>query len=85
MQVKDNGAGIETAVLTDGKAGHFGLQGMRERAQRIGSKFTLNSAPNSGTEMTLVVPGNVIFRKARTTLFERIKTFFGLDRSTDLH
>jgi len=85
LQVKDNGAGIEATVLTDGKAGHFGLQGMRERAKRIGSKFTLNSIPNSGTEMTLVVPGNVIFRKPRATLFERMKTFFGLDSSTDLH
>ena len=85
LQVKDNGAGIEAAVLTDGKAGHFGLQGMRERAQRIGSKFTLNSVPNSGTEMTLVVPGNIIFRMACPTLFERIKTFFGLDRSACLH
>jgi signal transduction histidine kinase len=85
LRVKDNGAGIEAAVLTDGKAGHFGLQGMRERAERIRSKLTINSAPNSGTEMTLVVPGKVIFRKPGATLFERIKTIVGLDRSTDLH
>lgn len=85
LRVKDNGAGIEAAVLTDGKPGHFGLQGMRERAQRIGSKFTLNSSPNSGTEITLIVPGNIIFRKPSTTLLERIKTLVGLDNSTDLH
>ena len=85
LRVRDNGIGMEAAVVTEGREGHFGLQGMRERAERIGSKFTLNSVPNSGTEMTLVVPGNVIFRKATTTRFERIKTFFGLDRSSDLH
>jgi signal transduction histidine kinase len=85
LRVKDNGAGIEAGVLTDGKPGHFGLQGMRERAQRIGSKFTLESGPNSGTEMTLVVPSNVIFRKGSATPLERIKTIFGFDSSTDLH
>jgi len=63
LRVSDNGRGIEAAVLTEGKQGHFGLQGMRERARRIGSKLTLVSTPDSGTEMTLVVPGNVIFRK----------------------
>ena len=85
LRVSDNGIGMEPAVVTEGRKWHFGLRGMRERAKRIGSKFTLNSAPNSGTEMTLVVPGNVIFRKASATQFEKIKIFFGLDRSTDLH
>ena len=74
LRVNDNGIGIEPAVVTEGKAGHFGLNGMRERAERIGSKLTLVSAPKSGTEMTLVVPGNVIFRKASATRFERLKT-----------
>src|SRR6185503_13314218 len=60
LRVSDNGSGIEAAVLTEGKQGHFGLQGMRERAERIGSKLTLIST-TSGTELTLVVPGNVIF------------------------
>ena len=85
LRVKDNGIGMEASVLADGKEGHFGLQGMRERSERIRSKFTLNSTPNSGTEMTLIVPGNVIFRNTGATLFEKIKSFFGLDSSTDLH
>jgi signal transduction histidine kinase len=77
LRVNDNGIGIGTAILAEGKEGHFGLQGMRERAERIGSKLTFVSSPNSGTEMTLVVPGSVIFRKARATRFERIRTFLG--------
>ena len=85
LRVSDNGIGMEPAVVTEGKEGHFGLQGMRERAERIRSKFTLHSIPNSGTVMTLVVPGNVIFRKRSATRFERVKNFFGLDRPTDLH
>jgi len=84
LRVSDNGIGMEPVVLTEGREGHFGLQGMRERAERIRSKFTLNSSPNSGTVMTLVVPGNVIFRKASATRFESFKNFFGLDRSAAL-
>ena len=83
LRVRDNGIGMEAAVVTEGREGHFGLQGMRERAERIGSKLTLNSVPNSGTEVTLVVPGKVIFRKASATRIERIKTFFGLNASSD--
>jgi signal transduction histidine kinase len=83
LRVSDNGSGIEAAVLTEGKEGHFGLQGMRERAERIGSKFTLVSSPGSGTEMTLVVPGNIIFRKPSTTRFARLKIFFDRRNVTD--
>src|SRR6201986_3056790 len=49
LQINDNGAGIEPAIVSEGRAGHFGLQGMRERAERIGSKLTLASSPNAGT------------------------------------
>jgi len=80
LRVSDNGIGMEPDVLTKGRDGHFGLRGMRERADRIRSQFTLNSSPSSGTVMTLVVPGNIIFRKASVTRFERIKTFFGLEQ-----
>jgi signal transduction histidine kinase len=76
LRVIDNGIGIELAVLQDGKDGHFGLKWMRERAERIASNLTLVSSPNSGTEMTLVVPGGMIFRKENPTRFKRIKAVF---------
>ena len=85
LRVSDNGIGMEAAVLTEGREGHFGLQGMRERAERIGSKLRLVSSPNSGTEMTLVVPGNVIFCKLNVTRFARLKIFFGRRYVTDEH
>lgn len=75
LRVNDNGIGMEAAVVTEGRAGHFGLLGMRERAKRIGSKLRLVSSPNSGTEMTLVVPGNVIFRKPSVTRFAKLRPF----------
>jgi len=85
LQINDNGAGIEPAIVSEGKAGHFGLQGMRERAERIGGKLTLVSSPNAGTTITLVVPGNVIYRKKSATRLDKIKSFFGLKaRTSDL-
>jgi signal transduction histidine kinase len=79
LRVSDNGTGIDPAVLGMGKDGHFGLQGMRERAARIGGKLTLGSSSRSGTEIRLTVPGGITFRKtisARETLFTRMRTLF---------
>jgi signal transduction histidine kinase/ligand-binding sensor domain-containing protein len=63
LRVSDNGAGIDPAVASRGVEGHFGLQGMRERAARIGGKLLLVSSTTSGTEVKLVVPGSIIYRK----------------------
>lgn len=75
----DNGAGIDPAVADRGKDGHFGLQGMRERAARIAAKLVLVSSSNSGTEIKLIVPGGIVFGKnkpIRRSLFSRIRAFF---------
>jgi signal transduction histidine kinase len=67
VRVNDNGIGIDPAVADKGRDGHFGLRGMRERADRIGAKLTFISSAASGTEITVVVPGGVVFRRAGTT------------------
>jgi signal transduction histidine kinase/ligand-binding sensor domain-containing protein len=61
LRVSDNGVGIDSEVAEKGKEGHFGLRGMKERAERIGAKFNLSSSPNSGTVITLIVPGRIAF------------------------
>ena len=79
LHVRDDGTGIAPAVVDRGKDGHFGLQGMRERAARIGGKLTLVSSSNSGTEIKLIVPGGIIFRKGkspRTPLSRKIRDLF---------
>jgi ligand-binding sensor domain-containing protein len=63
LRVTDNGVGIDSAVANLAKRGHFGVQGMRERAVRIGGKLTLVSSPSSGTEIRLTVPGGIVFQK----------------------
>ncbi len=76
LSISDNGEGIDPEVVKKGKEGHFGLRGMRERAERIGSRFTLVSPPGSGTAITLVVSGRIAFRSARASWLERIKSIF---------
>jgi signal transduction histidine kinase/ligand-binding sensor domain-containing protein len=63
VEVADNGVGIDPLDVDRGKDGHFGLQGMRERAARIAGKLTVSSSQNSGTQVRLIVPGKVIYRK----------------------
>jgi signal transduction histidine kinase/ligand-binding sensor domain-containing protein len=85
LSVSDNGVGIDPAIVDKGKDGHFGLQGMRERAARIGGKLKLVSSSKSGTEINLLVPGGIIFRDmmpARRSLFTRIRTLFRLKDQT---
>lgn len=78
LRVRDNGAGIDPALLHRGKPGHFGLQGMRERASRIGGKLTMTSSHSAGTEIQLIVPGGIIFSKtpSRTGLQSRVRRLF---------
>ena len=57
MRVRDDGKGIDAAFLTaEGRAGHFGLHGMRERAELMGGKLTVWTAAESGTEIELIIP-----------------------------
>ena len=59
--VCDDGCGIDTAVQATGREGHWGLSGMRERAQRIGAKLKVLSRIGAGTEVELKVPGDIAF------------------------
>ena len=57
LRVRDDGKGIEPTLLTtEGRAGHFGLHGMRERAELTGGKLSVWTAAESGTEIELILP-----------------------------
>ena len=59
--VRDDGAGIDQQVLQTGKDGHWGLAGMRERAENIGARLKVWSRTNAGTEVELLIPSHVAF------------------------
>ena len=61
MAVRDNGCGIDPQVLHAGREGHWGLTGVRERAERIGARLRVWSRAAAGTEVALSVPGGIAF------------------------
>ena len=54
LSVRDNGCGFDTK--TQGANGHFGLVGMRERAEQMGGTLFVESARDEGTEVIVEVP-----------------------------
>lgn len=59
--VRDDGAGIDPQVLKSGRDGHWGLAGMRERAESIGARLRVWSRARAGTEVELSIPGHIAF------------------------
>ena len=74
LRVKDNGIGIDPRIGDHGKAGHFGLQGMRERVARIGGKLTIVSSAGAGTEITVLVPGGIVFGEPSASALDKMRT-----------
>jgi signal transduction histidine kinase len=66
LRVRDDGKGIDAAVLSGlGREGHFGLRGMRERANAMGGKLVVWSEIGAGTEVELIVPASCAYTTAR--------------------
>ena len=62
LSVRDDGCGISTDFLQTGWDGHWGLPGMRERAESMGARLHVYSSPSAGTKVKLSVPGHIAFR-----------------------
>ena len=61
LRIRDDGEGIAPAILEEGRPGHYGLPGMRERAKQIGAKLTIWSGLGSGTEIELNLEGSIAY------------------------
>ncbi|MDD5370019.1 MAG: sensor histidine kinase [Anaerolineaceae bacterium] len=56
MTIEDDGCGfVDGAVL---QAEHYGLRGMRERAEALGAEFKIITKPDQGTSIHLVMEAN---------------------------
>ena len=53
--VRDNGRGVDPQVARTQSDAHWGLLGMRDRAESIGAKLTIWSRPGAGTEVEIMV------------------------------
>jgi signal transduction histidine kinase len=66
LHVRDDGKGIDQTILSDhGRQGHYGLPGIRERAELIGGKLDIWSEIGAGTELELHVPAVRAYIKPR--------------------
>jgi signal transduction histidine kinase len=61
LRIRDDGKGIDPGIVAEGRAGHYGVQGMRERARRIGGKLEVWSGDGAGTEIELSIPGSIAY------------------------
>jgi len=74
VRVRDNGSGIDNAILGSGRAGHWGLSGMRERARKVGGQLNIWSKAGAGTEIELTIPAAVAYPRSQgVSLWHRIK------------
>ena len=56
IEVRDDGAGMDTRPEDQPDDGHFGIIGMRERVKRLGGSLEIESARGVGTVVRLQVP-----------------------------
>jgi len=55
LTIRDDGVGFRIGSQSGPEQGHFGLQGMRERIERLGGTITIDSEPSSGTDVGIRV------------------------------
>ena len=66
LRIRDDGRGIDPKVLKEGgRTGHWGLRGIRERADQIGAHLDVWSEPGNGTEVQLLVPAEIAYESHR--------------------
>lgn len=77
--VRDDGRGIREEIVGQGRVGHWGLSGMRERGDKVGAKLNIWSHAGRGTEIDLVVPAKLAYRhNSRLPLRKKLRQ--ALDR-----
>jgi signal transduction histidine kinase/ligand-binding sensor domain-containing protein len=66
LRVRDDGRGIDPKIVEQGgRQDHWGLRGMRERANRIDAEINFWTRPETGTEVELIVKGSAAYQSNR--------------------
>ncbi|HXG40777.1 MAG TPA: PAS domain S-box protein, partial [Candidatus Limnocylindrales bacterium] len=55
LVVADDGAGFDPSAVGEG---HYGLAGMRARAERVGGRLAVEARPGGGTRVSVTVPAS---------------------------
>jgi signal transduction histidine kinase len=56
LSVKDDGRGFDPQLHASVSGGHFGIVGMRDRAEEMGGRLQINGGPGAGSEVLASVP-----------------------------
>jgi signal transduction histidine kinase/ligand-binding sensor domain-containing protein len=62
LRVQDNGRGINEESLNLQRPGHYGIAGMKERAERLDGSISIRSRVSEGTEVSLTVPAHLLYQ-----------------------
>jgi signal transduction histidine kinase/ligand-binding sensor domain-containing protein len=72
LRIRDDGRGMDLKVPQESTAGHWGLRGVRERAERIGAKLDVWSEVGAGTEFQLTIPAGIAYVGSGDSLPSRL-------------
>jgi len=72
LRIRDDGKGMDLKVLQGDSSGHWGLRGVRERAQRMGAKLDVWSEAGAGAEFQLTVPAAIAYIGSGDSLPSRL-------------
>jgi signal transduction histidine kinase/ligand-binding sensor domain-containing protein len=88
LRVRDDGKGIDPKFLSgDGREKHYGLRGMRERAELVGGKLAVWSKLDSGAEVELSIPASTAYAtsyRRRSWLSEKLSGRGTNGKATDV-
>jgi signal transduction histidine kinase len=80
LRIRDDGIGIDPTTPNHGeRTGHWGLAGMRERAEQLGAKLEVWSEPGAGTEVELSIPALIVYESSSAR--SKFQLFLGKHRS----
>jgi signal transduction histidine kinase len=55
LRIRDDGVGFDISSVGSASGGHFGLLDMRERAEKVGARFSISTSPGNGTEILVTI------------------------------
>ncbi len=78
LHIRDDGKGVDPKIVAEkGRAGHYGVPGMRERARRIGGKLDVWTATGVGTEIELSIPASIAYETSPGRTGRSVLRLFG--------
>lgn len=79
ISVSDNGIGFtEQRVEESQQEGHWGIAGMRERAEKLGGRLIIGTTAPHGTRVTLAIPRRAVYATAAASRAGWITRFLRL-------